>query len=651
MSGKGDLASRKRILNLLSLVILLEETATWEGRIRFADQGVVISPVRYEHFAFKVNPWQLGESAQEVAKQMAKDAKIFLSNRTWSKGLADHFAKRANPMLATLHEEGKLLKTTVLRMEQRQRRSLGALLTLAGSLFSVGSSIYTLTQVHSLHSAVEAEAHNIQINHRDIQKIKEVMIKILKKEEGALLELETLTDFRWRIKKMVNHLRSVRAGLQKLRSHELPVGLLRERELEMVENKLPYYNRTRPNFAPREAVLMAPVSWKVKDKEVTVVLHVPTVSEPAKMIRKLYRLTGASLPHEHGTVRFVSPEPFISVADDQKTHVPISSADLDLCYRKGRVFLCEQLTILYKKPMSCIAALFFQKTGMATDRCNMELTSEPVPVLQVAPHTYLMNKDQTLEYECGNYKPKILELHRTKEMKFIPSCLVKGRGFTIYPLQDIDEGVRDVEHKLDWKSVFSSTNPQLDALKLKLMRIGTTKLEDMTIPDTDIVDWIIWICVAIFILLIIVVVVVAVYYFYRVKLVAGHTELFQGERKPRPFPASAVSGEFVQSTLRGSLYKEEDVDAIYTIAEDLKKEQQEQHVCRNPSAPLPEIPKEERLLQTNENVRAFLQLKNDSAISEEEASDSSMTEKNQPMYATVHKSFSTQEEGNKETPV
>lgn len=463
--------------------------SAWEGEVRFTKVGSLAGPVDYENIEWKLDILAMAREATGIAHHIDKTVDDFLQNRTWATSYVQHFKTQLHPLLGELKAEARQLKDVVMQL--REKRALGIAMAVMGAVAAVGSVIYTVEQVHRLSVNSQKQAHNIALNHRAIEKLRDVIFRIVMQEEHALQELETLSDMRWELNTLIRRVRQAKVGVQSLLRNQIPLGLLNEDDLALARKDLDGMSKKyQLIFSPEESLLKAPISWLMNGTTLKIFFHVPAVRNPRLMIRDLYRLEGGVLSHATGVVKFMAPEPYISVTTDYKVHAPLTNSDLDLCHKIGPLYLCDHMNILYTASHSCVAALFYKDTTLATKMCHLEHQAETADVVKISSDLYLFGKGQKLVYLCGSMLPKIKRLPNITEMRVSTECEARGDDYTIYPQRTVARSYVKVKHSLDWRTIMHSSNVKLEGLRMQLLAIGKEKMlswDDDSFPFIELV--------------------------------------------------------------------------------------------------------------------------------------------------------------------
>jgi len=501
-----------RVATVLLFWSLIHSGESWEGQIKFADYGILVSPVEYEHVAWDIDLNLLSKQAIEYADSLEKHTRAHLKNSTWSKHLKARFRHQIGPLITSLRHEGQRIRALV--KDLRTKRSLGVILAIGASIAAVGSSIYTIDKVHGLEGTLKTSTMQIELNGKNLMQTKAIVSGILRKQEDKLQEIDLVENVRWQVHGALNTLIEVRKGLNSLLRHEVPVGLLNQKDIEKASYalKTSLSDEVQTLFPIEESLRMSPASWIIKGNSIKIFIHVPIIRDRPSCVRNLYELVGAYLPGNKGVVKILSPEPFIAVSPGQATHTPVSNADLALCYKHGKLFLCDNLDILYSKPSSCIGSLFYKDTSLAVRKCALE-HAEPSKVVKVSRDAYLFKGGQSITYHCHNLQPYTRHFLKPEEIKLTPGCSVEGDGFIIYPRRSMKSDAVSVKHKITWEDISLLEDPKFAKLQMALrdMKMGG----NISMQSSHSRE-IFYILIAFFILLLASVVGYAVYGYHRI---------------------------------------------------------------------------------------------------------------------------------------
>jgi len=165
-SGATSLFPTHRLASLLLICCLFNTSYAWEGQIKFADYGILVSPVEYEHVSWDIDFDQLSQQAEEFAGDLESQVNHLLKNSTWSKGLQSRFRHQIGPLISALRQAGHRIKALVKTL--RDKRSLGVILAIGASIAAVGSSIYTIDKVHGLEGELRTSRLQIELNRKNL---------------------------------------------------------------------------------------------------------------------------------------------------------------------------------------------------------------------------------------------------------------------------------------------------------------------------------------------------------------------------------------------------------------------------------------------------------------------------------------------------
>jgi hypothetical protein len=330
---------------------------------------------------------------------------------------------------------------------------LSGILGGLGAIVSVGSAIYTEQQVHQVQSTLKRVVHR-QMDELRVLKALAKSVEGIEEhlgvdffEEEAIRRLQHCDDLaRQQLEGWVE-------GIYALLQHEMHPALLtpevREEFLGEIENDVKE-SGSEMVVDIRKDLHDIPISWIVTDSwGIIIILHVPMISDSRTMLRDLYRLDAAVLKRGHEIVRFLSPEPYISVDKFKEYYSVLREEDLHSCRRISGIYMCEEDNVLRRDVTGCTAALFFGHNHTAVAECERQTVSRSTNVLKLNDTTYLISSERQVTIQCPGVDTLTMELMNPPTIVHVDKgCQLRGKDFVIYGSVSRNETINVNHHTL-----------------------------------------------------------------------------------------------------------------------------------------------------------------------------------------------------------
>lgn len=322
---------------------------------------------------------------------------------------------------------------------------------IAGSIIGTFMGIYSAIEINKIKSQIykiqEQQQLLIQITNKHQEQIHTLINDLtrLTSVVEALIQYNP-TVFYAQMEEQIDLLNSriddTMEVIQQLQNHRLSVKLLTADQLKAMQNEVEHQAKMRG---------LSPLPTKISDyfqldttytregDNLLLLVHVPCV--PDAHILKIFRyipfpipLPEPSLIHPHsiehalfnGTFSkqdimklqgagpaslgfqeglMVTPEAdLIAIGMDQKYKL-LTSAELDGCDRKPRIFLCDQHQVLKSKlHESCLGSLYLRSEAGVREHCKMKKEPLVEVVHQISSSSFLVfsPQDHTFQGTCRN---------------------------------------------------------------------------------------------------------------------------------------------------------------------------------------------------------------------------------------------------------
>ena len=325
-----------QIIVILSGLPFLQGTPTPEptgesafrGYVSFLSAGHVASPVVYGHFGLRLTNSLLDE-IDEVERLMNETIWDF-SVKHYNEYSHDYepsrilFDKRMDQYAGILTARAARTKYAILELlghqdSPQRRQALGILSGVLGGLgaiISVGSAIYTDHQVHQVQATLQRVVHRQREELRALKELRDAVKTFHRDKYQHVFEEDVYHRLERIVEDASRQFDGWIEGVYALLQHELHPALvtptLRQEFLDTIERDV-RGSGSEMVVDFRKDLHDIPISWIVTESfGITLILHIPLITDSRTMLRDLYRLDAAVLDNGHEMVRFLSPEPMRS---------------------------------------------------------------------------------------------------------------------------------------------------------------------------------------------------------------------------------------------------------------------------------------------------------------------------------------------------
>jgi hypothetical protein len=240
-------------------------------------------------------------------------------------------------------------------------------------------------------------------------------------------------------------------GFFALKEHRLhPIFLPPEALLEIKEylDSSRKTNGMTPAIELDRDILNLPVSYVQGEKELLVLLHVPYVANGETMLQDLYKAEAAVFKQGGESERLVRLHPaeaFLSIDRTWSHYQAHTAGDLASCHRLGDLYLCQD-SVLLKKPTTCVAVLFLQKTQEVLHHCQQEEISEGQPVIHLYENTYRVATNVSITRLYPGREPYGYPERTATNIEIPHGCSLASDEFEVAPVRH-EEETKTIPHR------------------------------------------------------------------------------------------------------------------------------------------------------------------------------------------------------------
>lgn len=375
----------------------------------FRTMGMLATPAAYDHRRFTATWSELLDPNDEAV------TKVKHIIRLWAKHVHDEMDNEddvdarlaeGDKHFEPLFEEVRLAKrkailaTRVTPSNMNKRGLWGNVL----SAFGFASSMYVSHEVASLDKRVIE-------NHKELEVQRRITSELVGKFEnfGSKL-ISKISDSRFFVQtgdmliKLAHHYREVANGVLGLRMNKIRPSVISPIEAVQIAAELTTELGAQGNIPVHsgiDIVYRAEVSHYFTTDGFTIYLHVPIVRRDEDSFYKLYEAKSAVIVQDGVLLHLVPTRPYLAVHREGSLHIPLTTEQIDRCHQQSGVWVCTNQRTSTAFPSSCVACLWYQKTGCAATQCAHEWTTIPEDVYQITDQRFAVRESTTVIVSCN----------------------------------------------------------------------------------------------------------------------------------------------------------------------------------------------------------------------------------------------------------
>jgi hypothetical protein len=397
----------------------------------------------------------------------------------------------------------------------RPKRQLLLGLGLAMGLTSIGTSIYTATEVKKLHHEIghlkrdfghvahllEEEAHTVNHlieNFKTVKAVSQMVLDNIALENQRISMLTNVIGFLTLVGNLNAELSALGRGLESLANGKLHPSLVNHKRLHeavaRVEEKAKSTGR-RFLHDDQNAVFKAPISYLATEgKKIIFIVHLALVDQnPMQLFEYL------STPQEMGNFFVEITAAKRVLATDERGHsgLEMTQEELLRCQTEerhnGRLFTCTNSNLIKNDiRKTCMGAIFFGHKEEVKNLCDHVITQRrDEEVQQIASDEILVysKENTTLVERCKNgtkYQTLVEGLVRKRTK---PGCEVSTRDFLFRASEDIEIEDNFLQREVK-TSEFNIINYEEDEKIEKALRALNGFKQMEPIKTSEIQEWI-----------------------------------------------------------------------------------------------------------------------------------------------------------------
>lgn len=399
--------------------------------------------------------------------------------------------------------------------QRRHKRQLLAGIGMVLSFLSMGTTIYTVTEVTKLHHQIahlrddfghvahrlEDEAHVINKLESNLKTLKTTCQLILARISTEDSQISMLTNVLGLITMIGNlnaELSAWGRGLEALSNGKLHPSLINHRKLQEAVDRIEEQAKTsgrRFLHDDRNKVFKAPVSYlATEDFRIIFIVHLALVDQGPM---ELFEYISTPVEVRNFYLEITANKKVLATDHIGQTGVEMTQEELLRCQTEerhnGRLFTCTNANLIRKDiRKTCLGAIFFGHREEVEQVCEHTLVKgKRDEVQQIAANEIVVfsGENTTITERCKNgtsYQTVVQGLFRKKTK---PGCEVATREFLFKAIEDIE-----VEDNFLTREVSTSKFSFLDKKSDEKLERAIGALNGLQVPEPvrteDIEKWI-----------------------------------------------------------------------------------------------------------------------------------------------------------------
>jgi len=444
------------ILSLLLVSGFANETVKLQPT--FLRLGRVASGLSFAHLHGTINFQQLRRSHETLIQTLDEHINANLHDPA-----ERQLFEALRPQLVSASQLLDDLDLQFFGAPHRQKRQLFLGLAMALGITSIGSSIFTATEVHRLHSeltdlrtTVNHVAHvvdetanalnNVIHNQKTVATTCKFLLTQLATTDRHLSTLTNVVRLQTMLAAVAAELSSWGRGLECLKTNRLHPSLINGKRMpHLVEGITKKANQAgrRPLHNGAEMLLKAPVSYlATNDGRIVFIAHIALVSDAPMTLFQHIRVPER---RENFYLDITAEAQLLAIDDMGQTGQELTHTDIERCQTEdshdGQLYICPQLNVFSNDIRStCLGTLFFSQ-GNVEERCQHTVTQAIKDrILQIGKRevAILSSSNQTATLRCGKNVSYIPISQGITRRQIAPRCELITKDLTFRALVEID---------------------------------------------------------------------------------------------------------------------------------------------------------------------------------------------------------------------
>ena len=413
-----------------------------DGKANFKSVGKIAAPVSYLSFFVHVDVRKtLNDARREIREAETFLTKVnasLVDNHNWTVEEAEKLISVYLPELSEAIGGADRSTQTLSRTfegllaEDHDVRSFPEFFSVVGTIFNFGSNLLTREEMGRLAKQVKREGRVISRLSMAVKALADENAKEMRHLREAAAIAVAVARLANRARDIEQELKDVDRSVIRLVQHQLDPIFLTPDVLERLGNEeRAFASRTNSFSLVKGAAetIDLPVSYVIGADGMVAIIHLPFV-QSRDDLRNLYRLHSTIINHKNDLVAFHADETYIAVTAKGDRHSALTQAELGDCQKHGVQYYCTDHGLTEKKPTTCIGALYYAETSLATRLCYLSRFGNLRPVFQLNQTAFLIAKDTKVNLACPGDQLQIFPAEKEQRIVDVAAgCVLHNEAF------------------------------------------------------------------------------------------------------------------------------------------------------------------------------------------------------------------------------
>ena len=312
------------------------------------------------------------------------------------------------------------MKQLGAEMSHREQRSIAL---FVGSVLAVGTSLFSLAEVHHVKNIAISNKRHIDLNSHLISSMQASARRWRHQVSEEMDYREEIADIKESLHQMEAGIKNVVRGVNELRFGRVSTDLL---DFEVLKDKLPGIEKELAAkglelaYSYPQIFYAAGISYVLGDRKIVVFLHL-VAKRQGEAALDLFRLEGVHLKGRHNRGVRLDGKQLLAVSKKADEHTAMDMSDLMKCLKVGHIYHCPDISILSRSVDTCVSAIYFKDLEAVGSTCGPLFRLVDERVMKVGTNSYLVNTPFPLTLNC-NRTTTTLHVEPYAVVQVPPTC-------------------------------------------------------------------------------------------------------------------------------------------------------------------------------------------------------------------------------------
>ena len=305
-------------------------------------------------------------------------------------------------------------------LSHREQRSIAL---FVGSVLAVGTSLFSLAEVHHVKNIAISNKRHIDLNSHLISSM-QASARHWRHQVSEEMDYDKeVADIKDSLHQMEAGIKDVVRGVNELRFGRVSTDLL---DFEVLKDKLPGIEKELAAkglelaYSYPQIFYAAGISYLLGDRKIVVFLHL-VAKRQGEAALDLFRLEGVHLKGRHNRGVRLDGKQLLAVSKKADEHTAMDMSDLMKCLKIGHIYHCPDISILSRSVDTCVSAIYFKDLEAVGNTCGPLFRLVDERVMKVGTNSYLVNTPFPLTLNC-NRTTTTLHVEPYAVIQVPPTC-------------------------------------------------------------------------------------------------------------------------------------------------------------------------------------------------------------------------------------